>query len=122
MIKRALRFSVSGLLATCIHVMVASILITRMQVLPAWANGLAFLIASCSSLMINTYWSFSTRLDAVIIRRYALVSVAGFTASGSISQAVDVTGAHYAWGIFAVVCVMPCINFIMHHYWTYRTN
>lgn len=122
MLKRALRFSVTGLLATGIHVVVASTLITRMQVLPAWANGLAFLVATGSSLLINTYWSFSARLDGVIMRRYALVSVVGFTASSGISQAVYLTGAHYSWGIFSVVCVMPAINFMMHHFWTYRNN
>lgn len=122
MLRRVLRFSLVGLLATAIHVAVASILIIHFHALPAWANGFAFLVATCSSLIFNTYWSFSSRLDAQVARRYVLVSAVGFLFSSGISHAVDLTGVHYLWGIFAVVCIMPFINFLMHQFWTYRVK
>jgi putative flippase GtrA len=121
-LRQALKFSISGLCATAVHVLVASSLITKAGLGAGLANGLAFLTATLFTLVINTYWSFSARITWVIFRRYALVAIVGFFLSTGISQLFDMFGHHYGFGIAAVVCIIPAVNFLMHHYWTYRQN
>lgn len=119
-VRRAIRFSLTGLLVTGVHVAVASLWINRVHPLPAVANGVAFVTATVIGLLINTYWSFSGQLDRRTASRYFAVAIVGLLASMVLSHGIYLAGLNYWYGIGLVVVVMPVLNFLMHHHWTYR--
>lgn len=121
-LTRALRFGVTGVFVTGVHVVVASLWIHWIHALPAIANGVAFLVATLVGLAINTRWSFGVRLSRHVAVRYSLVAVVGLCVSMALSHAVYLAGMSYGVGIAVVVVVMPGLNFLMHHYWTYRVE
>lgn len=118
--KRALRFSLSGLLVTALHVIVAIAVIEAALITPAVANGIAFLVSTFVSYLINTLWSFSRAIEKESILRFALISCLGLVLSVSISGFIEMLGFHYAYGIFTVVCFVPIVSFLLHNYWTYQ--
>ncbi|WP_081488852.1 GtrA family protein [Cupriavidus basilensis] len=57
-----MRFALSGVAATLLHVTTASTLIAWDLASPMLANGVAFITATGCSYLLNTLWSFSSRL------------------------------------------------------------
>lgn len=117
---RAVRFSLTGLFVTFVHVLVATLWIKRVHPLPSIANGVAFVAATLVGLLINSYWSFNFKLTSEVGTRYFAVAVLGLVVSMGLSHAIYLAGLSYWVGIALVVVVMPVMNFLMHHYWTYR--
>lgn len=114
------RFILSGMLATVLHVLIASSLIELLGFSPPAANGCAFATATIASYLINTLWSFSSRLHGRTALRFGITSVAGLLLSVSISATAEFLHWHYLYGIAAVVCLVPPVTFLLHHFWTYR--
>lgn len=121
-LRRATRFAVTGGLATCIHVVVASLWFNCVHPQPAHSNGVAFITATLVGLVINTYWSFSGRLTRAVAARYIIVAAIGLLVSMGLSQAVHLAGLAYWYGIALVVLVMPIFSFLLNHYWIYRNS
>jgi putative flippase GtrA len=117
--QRILRFSISGLLVTGLHVLIASTLIQFASVTPSIANGSAYIVATTFSYVINTKWSFSNPLHGRNLIRFYTVSGFGLLLTVSISGAAQYFGLHYWYGIALVVCIIPPVTFLLHHRWTY---
>jgi putative flippase GtrA len=118
--KQALRFALSGMLATSLHVFIATAFIQIVSPAPSLANGVAFLVATVFSYLINTIWSFSRPLHGRNLFRFCLVSFIGLFLAMFISGAAQHFGLHYWYGIFFVVCIVPPVTFFLHSFWTYR--
>lgn len=118
--KRAVRFTFSGLFVTALHVVIAAAFIEFILPLPSLANGVAFLIATITSYLINTMWSFSSPLHGRTLVRFGLVSCLGLFLAMGISGLANSIGMSYWYGIAAVTCVIPPVNFLLHNFWTYR--
>ena len=119
-IKQAVRFALSGLLVTGLHTIVAVAFIQIVSPTPALANGVAFLVATVFSYLINTTWSFSVTLHGKNLFRFICVSFIGLFLAMSISGAAQYYGLHYLYGILLVVCIVPAVTFLLHSFWTYR--
>jgi putative flippase GtrA len=119
-VQRALKFTVSGVFVTALHAAIAAAFIEWVWHQPSVANGLAFCIATVTSYLINTWWSFATRLHGQTLVRFLLVAVLGLLISMLISAVVHSMGYPYWVGIVAVNCVIPPTNFLLHNFWTYR--
>lgn len=117
---KLLRFGVSGLFATGLHVMVAMTLIVRAGTESALANALAFACSTGSSYLLNTFWSFSSVPALANIWRFAVVSLGGLTLTALVAHATQIAGGGPALGIAMVVCVVPPVTFMAHRWWTYR--
>ncbi|MGQ0708966.1 MAG: GtrA family protein [Rhodoferax sp.] len=117
---RFVRFCVTGIFNTAVHAAVATAWIHAVQPKPAVANGVAFLVATTLSLLVNTHWSFSAALSPQVVRRYAIVALIGLGCSMGLAGGMEWMGFSYQAGIVAVVLVMPVLNFTLHHFWTYR--
>jgi putative flippase GtrA len=118
--KPVFRFAFSGLLVTGLHVLIASTFIQIVLPSPAIANGVAFVVATVFSYLINTMWSFSSPLHGRTLTRFFLVSFIGLSLSMAISGTVQYIGLDYLYGIGFVVCIVPPITFLLHNFWTYR--
>ena len=117
---KLMRFGVSGVGATGVHVVVAMTLITRANASPALANALAFSCATGVSYLMNTLWSFSAPIHLRNVWRFGVVSMIGLVLTALVSTSVQIAGGAPWAGIAAVVCVVPAATFAIHRAWTYR--
>lgn len=118
--KQALRFAFSGLLVTGLHVIIATAFIRIVLPSPSLANGVAFLVATVFSYLVNTMWSFSSPLHGRNLFRFCFVSSIGLFLAMAISGAAQYYGLHYWYGIGFVVCTIPPVTFLLHSFWTYK--
>ncbi len=119
-LPRLLRFGITGLIATAIHIVVAVTLIAGLRVPPYVANPIAFLAATAFSYATNTLWSFASRMDRRTLRRYACVAAFGFLATTAIAAAAEAAGLDYRIGIALVIALVTPSTFALHSVWTYR--
>jgi putative flippase GtrA len=119
-VRRAARFGVSGLLVTGLHVLIAAALIEFLMAGPALANGVAFLIATTTSYLINTLWSFSRTPGQGNLLRFLFVAGFGLLLTVTITGIVANCGLSYWIGILCAVFVVPPSTFLAHTFWTYR--
>lgn len=120
LIKRGLRFAVTGLFVTALHAVMAVLFINYVLALPPVANGVAFSVATLVSYVINTSWSFSSRLHGRTLVRFMMVSGAGLLLAMLVAWAAQMAGLHYLLGIGAVALTIPAFTFVLHNFWTYR--
>ena len=74
------------------------------------------------SCIINTSWSFSSKLSRHVIFKFGIVSIIGLLVSVSVSWITEELGVGYLFGIFFVVIISPAITFILHNFWTYKNS
>jgi putative flippase GtrA len=120
LLRRAIRFTSTGFLVTAEHVLIATIFIEYLMAKPPVANGIAFLLATLTSYLINTIWSFSGQLHRKSLVRFIAVSIIGFLLAILVSAIVHIIGFHYLYGIITVALLVPPMTFILHNYWTYK--
>ena len=117
---RAFRFAVSGALATGVHVAVAAAMLKLFLLGPAVANGIAFAVATVGSFVVNTTWSFASRMDAARLLRFVVVSLVGCGLAMAVAAIAEAAGFGPWTGIGFVVLLVPPVNFVLHNAWTYR--
>lgn len=120
LVKRGLRFAVTGLFVTALHALVAALFINFISQQPPLANGVAFIVATVMSYVINTTWSFSARLHGRTLLRFLLVSACGFLLAMLVAWVAQMAGLNYLLGIVAVALTIPAFTFVLHNFWTYR--
>jgi len=120
--KKINRFLITGIFVTAVHVVIAVILIHNMMLKAPLANGAAFIFATVTSCIINTNWSFSSKLSHHVIFKFGIVSIIGLLVSVSVAWIAQELGAGYLFGIFFVAIISPAITFILHNFWTYKNS
>jgi len=117
---QALRFALTGVMITGLHVLIATVSIQLVLLKPYLANGVAFVAATIVSYIVNTAWSFSSPLHGKNLLRFCIVSSIGLFFAMAISGAAQFYSLHYWYGIGFVACVIPGITFLLHSHWTYK--
>lgn len=124
---RGFRFSVTGLANTGIHALVAVLCLEGFFLGLPWlvtgpvvANGIAFAVATAFSYVVNTLWSFSTKMSRKNLQRFLVVSAIGLFVAMTLAQLAAWMGLPSLGSVVLVVCVMPFVNFGLHAFWTYR--
>nr|WP_225919968.1 GtrA family protein [Pseudomonas zeae] len=110
----------TGLFVTALHALVAVLFINFITAQPSLANGVAFIVATVMSYVINTTWSFSARLHGRTLLRFLLVSACGFLLAMLVAWVAQMAGLNYLLGIVAVALTIPAFTFVLHNFWTYR--
>lgn len=119
---RLLRFGISGVIATGVHVAVATPLIYLLHASQASANGVAFVVANVASYLLNTLWSFAAKPGRDNYLRFLAVSLVGLSLTLAISAGAQALGAGYWAGLAAILSVVPGVTFALHRHWTYRPH
>jgi len=117
---RLFRFGVSGVIATGIHVAVATPVIYLLHASQVAANGVAFVVANIASYLLNTLWSFGATPSRDSYLRFLIVSLLGLALTLGISAGAQALGAGYWAGLSAILSVVPAVTFVLHRTWTYR--
>jgi len=118
--RRAPRFAVSGVVATGVHALVAAGVMNLVLPSPPLANALAFAVATASSYVLNTTWSFSSRPDRRNFTRFIVVALLGCAMAAAVSGLAQQFGLDFWVGVGLVVLTVPPVTFLLHGYWTYR--
>jgi putative flippase GtrA len=122
LLRRVVRFSISGVLVTLVHIASAMGWLHWVGPSSGLANGFAFAIATAFSYCIHTLWSFSAVLERRVFAKFAVVAMLGLVLSAGVGHLVQWLGFSYQYSIAAVVLVMPPYNFLAHHFWTYSKS
>lgn len=124
---RGFRFGVTGVANTGIHALVAVLClegfflgVPALVAGPVVANGVAFVVATVFSYVVNTVWSFSTEMNRRNFQRFIVVAVIGLFAAMALARLAELIGLPPLGSVALVVCVMPFVNFGLHAFWTYR--
>ncbi|SPR99186.1 GtrA family protein [Cupriavidus taiwanensis] len=119
-LRQLTRFLVSGATSTGVHVAITATLVSVLDASPVAANGVAFVSATVCSYLLNTLWSFSSRLRHRTLGRFAGVSLLGLALTVGISWTAQRLGASYWAGLAGVVLTVPMLTYLLHRSWTYR--
>ena len=113
------RFSVTGLGATVMHITIAVAMVELLALKPIAANGTAFGVATGFAYICNTRWSFQARINRKSALRYALITSISFIVTLMLAAWVQRMNWHYGAGITITALVLPILNYIAHRYFTY---
>lgn len=119
-LRRAIKFGISGIVVTACHAAYAATAIELNAWTPPAANGLAFLFATLVSYLLNTRWSFSAQPCRQSFLRFWVVCGLGLVQSMAIAAAVERAGEPYPVGIALIAVTVPPVSFVLHSVWTYR--
>lgn len=120
LVRRAWRFSITGVLSTGTHVIVAVAMVNLIDSSQTLANGVAFIVATIFSYFVNTFWSFSASLHEKNLIRYICVAGTGFFMTLGLSSLAEAAEINYLANIALIACALPLVSFGLHHCWTYR--
>ncbi|WP_185984513.1 GtrA family protein [Aureimonas mangrovi] len=116
---RVLRFLTSGVLATLVHIAVASAMAVSGFNATA-SNSAAFVCANVVSYLANCLWTFEATVSARNAVRFACISLGLFTVILGVSLAVDAFGLHPFVAIALISVLVPALSFAAHNLWTFR--
>jgi len=119
---RLVKFTVVGLSIAVFHYMSAVLLVDRIGLEPAFANSIAFLAAAALSYTLQTLWTFESRFTARNAIRFVVVLLVGVVVSWGTSSIVAAVGLPYRVGVIIVLFLIPALNFLLHHLWTYAES
>ncbi|CAL1241844.1 GtrA family protein [Candidatus Methylocalor cossyra] len=119
-LKRAVRFGITGVLVTGCHSAYAVAAVELNGWRPTLANGLAFTFATMISYLLNARWSFSSRASAATFAKFWSVCGIGLLLAIGIGRAVEHTGLPYGAAIVLTSVVVPPVSFTLHTLWTFR--
>jgi len=120
MLIRVARFGVSGVVATGVHVAIATTLINGFSASQVTANGVAFICANVCSYLLNALWSFSAKPGGANFLRFYAVSLLGLALTLAISWLAQTLGLSYWAGLAGILSVVPPLTFVLHRFWTFR--
>ncbi|TPQ37622.1 GtrA family protein [Cupriavidus pinatubonensis] len=118
--RQLARFLLAGASSTGIHVAIVATLVNATGTSPVTANCVAFVCATACSYLINTLWSFSSRLHHTTLWRFAGVSLLGLGLTMGISWTAQSVGSSYWTGLACVVLIVPAFTYVAHRSWTYQ--
>ena len=89
---------------------------------PALANSIVFMASAVLSYALQTLWTFESRFTMRNAIRFVVVLLVGVVVSWGTSTAVAALGWPYRVGVIIVLFLIPALNFLLHHLWTYAES
>jgi putative flippase GtrA len=118
-VGRLIKFTIVGLSIAVFHYSAAVLLVDSVGMHPAPANSIAFLVAALLSYTLQTLWTFESRFSVRNAVRFVVVLLVGVVVSWGTSTVVAALGLPYRVGVIIVLFLIPGLNFLLHHFWTY---
>ncbi|MFT7860983.1 MAG: GtrA family protein [Sulfurimonas sp.] len=112
------KYGIFGIIATLIHLGVASGVIYFFQAGVFVANSVAFFTAFIFSYIFQTLFVFSTSFHLKKFIRFFLVQYGTFLFSYLLSNVITLSNAYLH--TLLIVVIMPLITFIIHKFWTFK--
>ena len=117
--SRIVRFGLTGVFVTAIHMIVVILLVEAGLAGPVPANGMAFILATITSFLINAGFTFSTAPTMARFARFLAVTLVCGMLSVTIASIAERAGIDYRLGVLLVISIVPAASFILHSQWTF---
>ncbi|WP_193114251.1 GtrA family protein [Sulfurimonas marina] len=112
------KYGIFGIIATLIHLGVASGVIYFFQAGVFIANSIAFFTAFMFSYIFQTLFVFTTSFQLKKLFRFFLVQYGTFLFSYILSNIIELSNAYLHTAL--IVVIMPLVTFIIHKFWTFK--
>ena len=120
--RKFIKFSLSGGLATVVHILIVVMGVEIFNVGAEIATGPAFLAALGVSYAINHQWTFGAKGEHFrYFPRFALVAILGLLLNVSIMYfCLKLIGINYIAALGVVVVVIPICSFFLNLTWSFH--
>ena len=118
-----LRFLITGIVSTLIHITTALYLIEHIYLSAMTGNSIAFILSFIFSYLVNKLWTFKEQsmTHKNKLFRYMITTSTGLAFNiVTMSLIVNVLGQSHRIGLLFVVIFWPAINFILAKFWVFR--
>lgn len=117
-------FAIVGFIATVINLVFLYIFTEFLGIYYMFSAVLAFFIADLVKYIINTKWTFNTRLRRNFFRRYykffCVSMIALVLNLGLLYSLTEFLGVYYLVSQVIAIAITLWINFIGNKFWTYK--
>ena len=116
------RFTIVGIIATCIHISIVWVLIAQFRIEALLANLVAFLAAFIFSFTGQHLWTFrSKRSWRSALARFFPVSSFGFVLNNIVLiSLLDMGYMPDSLAAMLSACVIPIVTFLAGRFWAFR--
>jgi putative flippase GtrA len=121
-VGRLVKFTVVGVSIAVFYYFSAVLMVDRGGLQPALANSIVFMASAVLSYALQTLWTFESRFTMRNAIRFVVVLLVGVVGSWGTSTAVAALGWPYRVGVIIVLFLIPALNFLLHHLWTYAES
>lgn len=112
LLRSFVKFSVTGILNTGIHAFLLWAIVQSQYVSNAVANVIAFSCANLFSYLMNSIWSFGSKISGSKYIRFLMISIVGVIFSYLIMRVGDYFGFYYMISFLIQIAVMTPLNFL----------
>jgi len=116
------RFTLVGITAACVHIVIVWVLITQLGIETLLANLVAFLTAFMVSFTGQYLWTFRTkRYWQSALIRFFLISLAGFSGNNIVLiSLLDMGVMSDSFAAILSACVIPIVTYLAGRFWAFN--
>lgn len=118
-IQRFLRFLVVGAGAAVCYLGTLALVVDGLGGSLFAGLTAAFAVGTLVSYLGNTLWSFGALMAPDNMVRFLVVTLLGLGANLGIGWLLEQMGLHHLLIGLIILVVVPLLNFVGHHFWTY---
>jgi putative flippase GtrA len=120
----ALKFSIVGIAATILHLLIALSLVAYYGVYPLVANFIAFLCAFMVSFLGNFHWTFHVAIDQrIALAKFFAVTLVAFVVNNVLLMVLlNATSLPKQWAVVVAAMVVPLVTFISSRLWVFNSK
>jgi putative flippase GtrA len=119
-IERAVRFLLIGVLSFLAYLGVLSIVIDLLRGSVTLGVVAGFAVGTAVSYVGNALWAFDSRMTTRSAGKFLIVIAVGLIANILIARTMEYLGFHYFAITVAIFVIVPALNFLGHHLWTFQ--
>lgn len=123
LVNKFLRYSMVGVICTTIYFLSMFICVEIVSIKPVPSSAISFIVMTIFSYLLNKKYTFGGVYSHSQFVKFSTVASLGFALNvGIMYVIVSVLSFHYFLGELVTVLVIPLINFLLNHYWTFNTE
>jgi putative flippase GtrA len=118
----AFKFSIVGIAATTLHLLIALSLVTYYGIYPLLANFSAFLCAFMVSFLGNFHWTFHVAIDQrIALAKFFAVTLVAFVVNNLLLMVLlRVISLPKQWAVVVAAMVVPLVTFMSSRLWVFN--
>lgn len=122
-IKRLAHFGITGGIAALVHLVVAVILVSKLDLAPLIANIIAFLAAFSVSFYGHSRWTFrdiNSSANKTLIKFFITASISFILNETMFAYMLSKHQIPYYFSLIIVLAMVSTITFIISRYWAFK--
>lgn len=122
LIRQVFSFACVGVTATLVHYVVAVFFTDIATISVFLSNVMGYCAAVSISIFGHSIFTYKTKINAIIARRFIVVSLATLLASEAILLGLtSLLDLHHRIALAVVVSTVPVVSFFINKFWVYSS-